>query len=84
MPASGAARIVPQTPLAQGDAGGQGLLWEPLCDDEGSLATLDPARHVLFRDEDFELLYATGRGRPSQAPSGRLSTRAHVRVVGRR
>lgn len=40
-----------------------------LLDDEGFLATLGEARGGLFRDEDFDVLYASGRGRPSHPPS---------------
>jgi transposase len=59
----------------RGDAEDQGLLWDTnvlcddLLDDEGFLATLGRARGVLFRDEDFEPLYPSRRGRPSHPPS---------------
>lgn len=59
----------------RGDAENQGLLWDTnvlcddLLDDEGFLATLGRARGVLFRDEDFEPLYPSRRGRPSHPPS---------------
>lgn len=59
----------------RGDAEDQGLLWDAnvLCDDlledEGFLATLGRARGVLFRDEDFDALYPSRRGRPSHPPS---------------
>ena len=59
----------------RGDAEDQGLLWDTnvlcdhLLDDEGFLATLGRARGVLFRDEDFDPLYPSPRGRPSHPPS---------------
>jgi transposase len=59
----------------RGDAEDQGLLWDAnvlcddLLDDEGFLATLGRARGELFRDEDFEALYPSRRGRPSHPPS---------------
>jgi len=59
----------------RGDAESQGLLWdtnvlcEHLLDDEGFLVTLGRARGVLFRDEHFEPLYPSRRGRPSHPPS---------------
>jgi transposase len=59
----------------RGDADDQGLLWDAnvlcdeLLDDEGFLATLGGARGVLFRDDDFEALYPSRRGRPSHPPS---------------
>lgn len=59
----------------RGDAEDQGLLWDTnvlcddLLDDEGFLATLGRARGVLFRDEDFDALYPSRRGRPSHPPS---------------
>jgi transposase len=37
--------------------------------EEGFLATLGRARGVLFRDEDFEPLHPSRRGRPSHPPS---------------
>jgi transposase len=40
-----------------------------LLDDEGFLVTLGEARGGLIRDEDFDVLYASGRGRPSHPPS---------------
>lgn len=59
----------------QGDTEDQGLLWDAnglcdeLLDDEGFLATLRRAWGVVFRDEDFEPLYSSWRGRPSHPPS---------------
>ncbi len=40
-----------------------------LLDTEGFLVTLGEARGELFTDEDFDALYASGRGRPSHPPS---------------
>lgn len=59
----------------RGDAADQALLWdtEALCDElldeEGFLATLGWARGEVFRDEDFDVLYPSRRGRPSHPPS---------------
>lgn len=59
----------------RGDTADQALLWdtealcEDLLDEEGFLATLGRARGVLFRDEDFDALYPSRRGRPSHPPS---------------
>ncbi len=59
----------------RGDADDQGLLWDTnvlcddLLDDQGFLATLGRARGVLLRDEDFDRLYPSRRGRPSHPPS---------------
>jgi hypothetical protein len=40
-----------------------------LLDEGGFLATLGAARGRVFKDEDFECLYASRRGRPSHPPS---------------
>jgi Transposase DDE domain/Transposase domain (DUF772) len=40
-----------------------------LLDEDGFLATLGTVRGCLFRDEDFDCLYASRRGRPSHPPS---------------
>lgn len=40
-----------------------------LLDEEGFLVTLGEARGELFTDADFDVLYASGRGRPSHPPS---------------
>lgn len=40
-----------------------------LLDEEGFLVTLGQARGELFTDDDFDVLYASGRGRPSHPPS---------------
>jgi hypothetical protein len=40
-----------------------------LLDEDGFLAMLGAARASLFSDDDFECLYASGRGRPSHPPS---------------
>ncbi|MCP3911053.1 MAG: IS1182 family transposase [Actinomycetia bacterium] len=40
-----------------------------LLDTEGFLVTLGEARGELFTDDDFDTLYASGRGRPSHPPS---------------
>lgn len=45
------------------------LICEELLEDEGFLATLREARGTLFKDEDFDVLYPSGRGRPSHPPS---------------
>jgi Transposase domain (DUF772) len=40
-----------------------------LLDEDGFLASLGAARGSVFKDEDFECLYASRRGRPSHPPS---------------
>jgi len=45
------------------------LLCEDLLDDEGFLVTLRDARGTVFSDNDFDVLYPSGRGRPSHPPS---------------
>ena len=45
------------------------LLCEELLDDEGFLPILRAARGTVFRDTDFDVLYPSGRGRPSHPPS---------------
>lgn len=45
------------------------LICEELLDDEGFLPTLRSARGTVFTDADFDVLYPSGRGRPSHPPS---------------
>src|SRR5665213_1826982 len=45
------------------------VICEDLLDDEGFLVTLREARGTVFCDEDFNVLYPPGRGRPSHPPS---------------
>src|SRR5665213_1437847 len=45
------------------------VICEDLLDDEGFLVTLREARGTILRDEDFDVLYPSGRGRPSHPPS---------------
>lgn len=40
-----------------------------LLDEDGFLASLGSARGSVFKDEDFDCLYASRRGRPSHPPS---------------
>jgi hypothetical protein len=40
-----------------------------LLDDDGFLAALGKARGAVFKDDDFECVYACRRGRPSHPPS---------------
>jgi len=45
------------------------VVCEDLLDDEGFLPTLRVARGSVFTDADFDVLYPSGRGRPSHPPS---------------
>lgn len=45
------------------------LICEDLLDDEGFLVSLREARGSVLRDEEFDSLYPSGRGRPSHPPS---------------
>ena len=40
-----------------------------LLDEDGFLGSLGAARGSVFKDEDFDCLYASRRGRPSHPPS---------------
>ena len=45
------------------------VIVEDLLEEEGFLVALREARETLFRDEEFDVLYPSGRGRPSHPPS---------------
>src|SRR5487761_1369520 len=45
------------------------VIVEDLLEEEGFLVALREAREMLFCDEEFDLLYPSGRGRPSHPPS---------------
>ena len=62
-------RLMRGTAEEQGSFTAIDLLCEDLLDDEGFLVTLREARGTLFCDEDFDVLYPSGRGRPSHPPS---------------
>jgi hypothetical protein len=57
------------TAESQGSFTAIDLLCEDLLDEEGFLVTLRDARGSVFCDEDFDVLYPSGRGRPSHPPS---------------
>lgn len=57
------------TAESQGSFTAIDLLCEDLLDDEGFLVTLRDARGTVFRDGEFDILYPSGRGRPSHPPS---------------
>jgi hypothetical protein len=57
------------TAQVQGSFSAIDVLCEDLLDDEGFLVTLREARGTVFCDEDFDVLYPSGRGRPSHPPS---------------
>jgi hypothetical protein len=57
------------TAESQGSFTAIDLLCEDLLDDEGFLVTLREARGTVFCDEEFNVLYPSGRGRPSHPPS---------------
>ena len=62
-------RLMRGTAEEQGRFTAIDVLCEELLDDEGFLVTLREARGTLFTDADFDVLYPSGRGRPSHPPS---------------
>jgi len=69
LPPSELNRSMRGTAEEQGSFTAIDVLCEELLDEEGFLVTLRAARGTVFCDEDFDVLYPSGRGRPSHPPS---------------
>jgi hypothetical protein len=69
LPPSELNRSMRGTAEEQGSFTAIDVLCEELLDEEGFLVTLRAARGSVFCDEDFDVLYPSGRGRPSHPPS---------------